>query len=295
MNTLGIVKEIYIYPIKSLPGIKLNKCLVTAYGIAHPDNPSIADRKWMIVTETGQFMTQRQIPRMALIQPRLHKDCMTLSAPNKSDLHIPMQATSEKITCRVWGQDVPGYLYDTKIGEWLSDFLGKPGLNLVTFTSDLTSQVRRVINIDPKCKAATNTDSTIYSDASPFMLISDKSLEDLNAKLEKKVGINQFRPNFYVQAAEAKSAYCEDGWGVFGIGGVEFKMIKHCTRCILTCVDPITGVRSADMQPLNTLKTFRTNKELYGHSPMFGIHCTLHNNPGVDDLLSISVNDLINN
>ena len=44
MNAIGCVKEIYIYPVKSLAGIKLDKCIVTKYGISHPDNSDIIDR-----------------------------------------------------------------------------------------------------------------------------------------------------------------------------------------------------------------------------------------------------------
>ena len=103
------VKEIFIYPIKSLPGIRLDKCVVTRTGLVHPDNALVADRKWMVVdASTGSFLTQRQLPRMALIQPSLLADSLQLTAPGQPDLRIALAPTSDRINCRVWGLDVPG-------------------------------------------------------------------------------------------------------------------------------------------------------------------------------------------
>lgn len=109
------VKEIFIYPIKSLPGIKLDKCVVTRTGLVHPDNALVADRKWMVVdASTGSFLTQRQLPRMALIQPSLLADALQLTAPGQPDLRIALAPpTSHRINCRVWGLDVPGAYLDS--------------------------------------------------------------------------------------------------------------------------------------------------------------------------------------
>ena len=84
------------------------------------------------------------------------------------------------------------------------------------------------------------------------MLISAESLTDLNSRLDNKVRIQNFRPNFFVH--NTRGPYSEDEFGEFRIGSVLFKKIKHCTRCLLTTVDPDTGVRSADRQPLEALK-----------------------------------------
>lgn len=285
------IKKIYIYPIKSLAGIELEKCYITKHGISHPLNKQVVDRKWMIVDENGSFQTQRQISKMALIKPEIAGDSMILSAPGQADLKVPIEQPSKKIMCRVWNCKISGFVYGDDVRKWLSTFLEKENLNLVTFGNNLDEETRKVLTIDttPACHAK-ESDSTIYADASSFMLLSDSSVEDLNSKLEKKVTVANFRPNFYVNGCE--KPYEEDEWLNFKIGSVSFNKIKHCTRCVLTTVDPNNGVRDPKMEPLNTLKTFRTNKELYGTSPMFGIHCALHDNSQKD--LEININDKIN-
>jgi uncharacterized protein YcbX len=96
-----IVKEIYLYPVKSFAGIKLDKCLVTKLGIAHPDVPGVVDRKWMIIDSNGNFLTQRQIPKMVLIKPRNTRDHLVLTADGQEDCYVPIEPTNNLIKCRL--------------------------------------------------------------------------------------------------------------------------------------------------------------------------------------------------
>ena len=64
----------------------------------------------------------------------------------------------------------------------------------------------------------------------------------------------RFRPNLVVQGA---GPFAEDGWKRIRIGALQFRLLKPSVRCILTTLDPATGERSADREPLTTLKTFR--------------------------------------
>lgn len=162
----------------------------------------------MIIDKNGSFQTQRQISKMALIRPSLDGDCIRLSAPGKDDIKVPITPSSTKVQCRVWGLYLPGYVYPSHIGKWISSFLEKPDLNLVTFTEDLENEARQVTQCDPSpaCHAK-DTDFISYSDASSFMILSDKSLEELNTRLDNPVVIEQFRPNFYVK--DCAEAYAE--------------------------------------------------------------------------------------
>ena len=56
----------------------------------------------MIVdTKTGSFRTQRQLPKMALIQPSIQDNSIILNAPGKQPLFIPIELnTNNKINCR---------------------------------------------------------------------------------------------------------------------------------------------------------------------------------------------------
>ena len=266
------ISEIYIYPVKSLAGIKLERAKITKFGIAHPDNEEVIDRKWLIIdTKSGSFKTQRQLPRMALIKPSVEKDALVLNAPGKEPLRVPIQPTTEKIKCRVWTSSIDGYLYPSEIGKWLSEFLETEDLNLVSFRSDL--EPRNVKGLE-KNDWSRESDQVIYEDYSPFMLISEGSLADLNSRLPKNVTMKNFRPNF---VAKGCNAYEEDDWTNFSIGETNFAKIKHCTRCLLTTVDPDQGVKDPDQQPLKTLKEYRLRKEQYGVSPMFGVNLASDN------------------
>lgn len=149
----------------------------------------------------------------------------------------------------------------------------KEGLDLANFGTGL--EPRKVTSLNENNNQARHFDEVIYHDYSPYMLISEMSLNDLNGRLKEPVTIRNFRPNFFVTDCDA---YSEDNWVYFTIGNSRFYKIKHCTRCLLTTVNPDTGVKSKDMEPLNTLKSFRINKEKYGFSPLFGINIVLEEN-----------------
>jgi len=166
-------------------------------------------RKWMIVTENGSFQTQRQHPKMALIRIALDANGFQLSAPNMKDIQVPFTPGKERITCRVWKLEVPGLLYGQEIGEWFSAYLEKANLSLVAFGDALLPEARKC-EIFPA--ASKEGDAIMYSDASPFLVISESSLADLNGRLEKQLPIRNFRPNFFV--AGCQGAYAEVSLGV---------------------------------------------------------------------------------
>lgn len=114
------LSKIFIYPVKSLPGIELSQAIVTKYGIVYPQNKNVIDRllfknklffkirilfylknrKWMIVDENGSFVSQRKFPKMAIIKQRIEGDFIILSAPDKGEARIPINFFGDKIKCR---------------------------------------------------------------------------------------------------------------------------------------------------------------------------------------------------
>ena len=118
-------------------------------------------------------------------------------------------------------------MYDESIGNWLSSFLGEENLQLVNFGGDGELEKRQCKQLNESSNKARDEDFVIYQDYSPFMLISEESLKSLNSRLENKVPIQNFRPNFLVQDCDA---FAEDNWLDFNIGNVNFTKIKHCTR-----------------------------------------------------------------
>lgn len=269
MAALGKISQIDIFPIKSCGNIQVNEAIVTKLGLAHPENPLVVDRKWMVIdAEKGSFLTQRQLPKMALIKPRLEGDSLILSAPGQADLEITIQPpTGDRKQCRVWNLAINGYAYGEDVSKWLNATLERENLGLVCFLDDL--EARKVKDVNEQSNMAHEDDYTIYSDYSAYMLISQASLDDLNKRLKIPVTMRSFRPNLTVVDCEP---YAEDDWSRFQIGESKFYKIKHCVRCLLTTVNPQIGERNPDGEPLKTLEEYRSNKEMYGVSPMFGIH-----------------------
>ena len=228
---------LYVYPIKSCAGISLESAELGATGLRH-------DRRWMLVDETGEFMSQRAHPRMALISTRLSDGHLIVSAPGMPDLEIPLhQENGDSIDVRVWGDTNRGALVGKEADRWFGEFLTFP-CRLVHKPDD-----------DPRLvdsSFAESGDQVGFADGFAFLLISEASLEDLNDRLEDPLPMNRFRPNFVVRGCEP---YAEDGWSRLRIGDVPFRVAEACPRCAITTVDQETGTRGKE--PLRTLATYR--------------------------------------
>jgi uncharacterized protein len=228
---------LYVYPIKSCAGISLQESDLSATGLRH-------DRRWMLVDETGEFMSQRAHPLMALISIRFAPERMIVGAPAMDELEIPLRnEIGNQIDVSVWGDTNRGVLVSGEADSWFTEFLEVP-CRLVHKPDD-----------DPRLvdsSFAQSGDQVGFADGFAFLLISEASLEDLNGKLEDPLPMNRFRPNFVLRGCKP---YAEDGWGRLKIGTVPFRVAEACPRCAITTVDQRTGTRGKE--PLRTLATYR--------------------------------------
>ena len=92
-----------------------------------------------------------------------------------------------------------------------------------------TLKARKCKEAEHGFNLARDNDEAIFHDYSPFMLISQESLNDINSKLKEKVTIRNFRPNFFIE--NCQRPFAEDDWDEFCIENSKFFKIKHCTRC----------------------------------------------------------------
>jgi uncharacterized protein YcbX len=228
---------LYVYPIKSCAGITLDSAELSATGLRH-------DRRWMLVDETGEFMSQRAHPRMALISTHLSNEHLTVGASGMPDLQIPLHPTDENlIDVSVWGDANRGALVGEEADRWFGEFLRFP-CRLVCKPDDDPRPVDSLY--------ASSGDQVGFADGFAFLLISEASLEDLNTRLEAPLPMNRFRPNFVVRDC---APYAEDEWGRVRIGDVPFRVAEACPRCAITTTDQKTGTRGKE--PLRTLATYR--------------------------------------
>ncbi|XP_020837887.1 mitochondrial amidoxime reducing component 2 [Phascolarctos cinereus] len=266
LQQVGTVAQIWIYPIKSCKGVPVNEAECTELGLR---SGNLRDRFWLVIKEDGHMVTARQEPRLVLISITWDNDQMTLSAPDMNDLVVPRTLSSANAIrdCRIFGADIQGRDCGDEVAQWITSFLKTETFRLVQFETHMAPRKSKEI-----FHPSVQNYEVAYPDCSPIMMISEASLSDLNTRLEKKLKMEQFRPNIMVTGC---SAFEEDTWDEILIGSVEMNKILACPRCVLTTVDPDTGIISRK-EPLETLKSYRlcdpAEKHIYKSAPLFGMY-----------------------
>lgn len=254
------IAALWVYPVKSCAGVQVQEAILSETGLEF-------DRAWMVVDEQGEFVTQRELPRMALIRPQLKTQDMVLRAPGMLALHIALDQVQEPVRVRVWDDDVKAYDMGPIAAQWFSDFLGEK-LRLVRFDPEQKrrSSVRWTGSVE-----ALNQ----FSDGYPLLVLSEASLAELNVKLQAAggapVGMERFRPNIVLGpssagATNALSAHDEDRLGELIIsteqGLARLKPVKPCARCPIPNIDPATALSSPEVNDM--LQTYRQDPRLDG-------------------------------
>ena len=259
-----ILSELRIYPIKSLGGISVSDAVVDEQGLRY-------DRRFMLVTPSGNFITQRTNHHMALIDVAIdgyNTPDATLRVWHRHQpdnvltlaLTPPADALGDTMPVSIWdSENVPATLVSADADRWFSQALEKP-CRLV-FMPDST---RRTVDPTYARHDGQGRPSVVsFADGYPYLLIGQASLNDLNGRLPQPVEMLRFRPNLIVSGG---SPYDEDAWEQFRIGDLTFYGVKPCSRCVLTTVDPATGQKGKE--PLHTLATYRQwkRKILFGQN-----------------------------
>ena len=226
------------YPIKACRGFDVAESQVERMGLAN-------DRRMMVVTPAGEFLTQREYPRLALVTPAVKNGMVTLSAPNFDSLQFGIQSTGTPTSVNIWkSKDVSAIDQGDESAQWLSDWLG-----VSVRLAHVADGFKRKLN---PAYAINADDHTGFADGYPILIISEESLLDLNSRLDSAVPMNRFRPNIVVKGCDP---FAEETWKRIRIGGVEMALVKPCARCMVTTIDKDTLAKSKE--PLKTLSTYR--------------------------------------
>ncbi|HLO30591.1 MAG TPA: MOSC N-terminal beta barrel domain-containing protein [Anaerolineales bacterium] len=235
------LSSLVYYPIKACRGIEVASACVERMGLEH-------DRRMMVVTETGEFLTQREYPRLALVAPKLISGTLELSAPNFESIRLGIQTSGTPWPVNVWkSKGVHAIDQGEEAATWFSDWLGA-SVRLVHIADGYIRRVNREYAVNPD-------DQTGFADGYPILLASEEGLRDLNSRLESPVPMNRFRPNLVVKGCEP---FAEDTWNRIRIGDVVLAVVKPCARCEVTTIDKETLERSKE--PLKTLGKYRKHK-----------------------------------
>jgi len=243
------VTGLYFYPIKSCAGIPMTTGTIARYGFEY-------DRQRMIINgETNRFVTQRQNSKLAIIKTDIRGNFLVLDAPGMDTLKIPLTGFEDPTAgavrkVSVWSDECEGLDEGDVAATWLQTFLQTPNLRLVRIPENHSRKT------PDKYQVSGAENVVAYSDGYPFLIASEASLRDLNKRIggESNLPIHRFRPNIIVEGDEG---FIEDSWKKIKIGDVILDVVKPCTRCKVTTIDQLTG-QVPSVEPLNTLKTFRT-------------------------------------
>lgn len=250
------ITSLNVYPVKSCRGITLEEAHIQASGIE-------GDRRWMIVNESGRFLTQRELPRMALITPAVAAGGLSLAAPGMPALRVPEPLHGPSIPVTIFAHRCTAIDAGPVPAEWLTQFLERT-VRLVRFDPLV------VRPIDPRLWTGDIEADVTFPDAFPLLLIAQKSLDDLNSRLQVPLPMNRFRPNVVL---EGLGPYEEDRIHELRAGGLRLRMAMPCTRCKITTTDQLTG-QPTTAEPLATLRGYRWNSALRG--VIFGYYAVVH-------------------
>jgi len=239
------IASLHVYPIKSAHGIELECATLTRTGIAQ-------DRRWMLVKPNGSFLTQRELPRLALLRPSLSETELRLRAPGNAEIAVPLAQLGERRRVTVWGRSCDAHDEGTLVAGWLGEFLGRP-CHLVRF-----DPAHRRLS-EREWTGAVEAENQ-FSDGFPVLALSNASLQDLNTRLAAPLPMNRFRPNIVLDGLDA---FDEDRIEELHAGDIRLRVVKACTRCSITTTDQDTGTVEGD-EPLRTLKTYRYDAALRG-------------------------------
>ncbi|MEX0603170.1 MAG: MOSC N-terminal beta barrel domain-containing protein [Marinobacter sp.] len=230
------VQSLYYYPVKSLPGINVERLELDDFG-------PVGDRRWMITDQFGQFITQRNYPALARVGISVDAGVVSIEVPDQGRFRLIASAEAHNVM--VWNDWIEAERAEAGPAEGLSNYLG---IKVdVVYMPDRTFRIVDRVWVKERRRVG-------FADGFPFLIVNQASLDELNTRLEDSIDIRRFRPNIVVTGAEP---WAEDHWGVLLIGSVRFSLVKPCSRCVLTTVDPDTGTKAADQQPLRTLGSYR--------------------------------------
>ncbi|KAB7603609.1 MOSC domain-containing protein [Verminephrobacter sp. Larva24] len=264
----GHIARLFVYPVKSCAGIAVQQALLTETGLD-------LDRAWMVVDAHGMFVTQRDLPRMALIRPQLRSDDMVLRAPGMLALHVALDAVEAPATVTLWQDRVPAWDMGAVAAQWFSDFLGQPC---------------RLVRFDPEHRRLSSMQWTDgweapnqFSDGFPLLLLGEASVEEFNGRLlaagHAAVGIERFRPNLVLAGM---AAHDEDRMDMLRVDGgardeLRLQPVKPCARCAIPDIDPATARISPSVGDM--LRSYRQDRRLAG-AISFGMNAIVRQGAG---------------
>ena len=256
------VQALHVHPVKSCGVVTLPDVLVIETGFEF-------DRAWMVVDADGQFVSQRELPRMALVQQTLRQADLVLKAPGMLALHLALDAVEAPCRVQVWDDKLAAFDMGALAAQWFTDFLGRP-LRLVRFDPDQRRLSSATWAGDIEAENA-------FSDGYPILVTSTASLAELNRRLAAQghtaVAMDRFRPNLVLDGLDAHGEdHLDEITFATDDGPIVLRLVKPCSRCSIPDVDPATATASHAVG--DVLAGYRADARL-GGAVTFGMNAVI--------------------
>ncbi len=248
------ITQLNIYPIKGMAGIAVHEAAIATGGFE-------LDRNWMLVNKDNEFISQRNLPSMALAMVHDRNEFIEISYLGAHISFRKDEVYGIPILTKVWDDFPMAYRVNPEIDLTLSNWFNME-ISLVKIIPSSREVPVGYVN---------DTYDLSFADGFPYLLIGESSLGNLNEKIAEKVSMNRFRPNLVFSGGEA---FVEDTFNEFLIGSTLFKMAKPCARCTVTTINQETAVQGKE--PLATLAKYRT----FNNKVMFGVNLIALNKNG---------------
>ncbi|AVP98427.1 MOSC domain-containing protein [Ahniella affigens] len=229
--------EIYRHPVKSFGGELLDAAELHDLGVK-------GDRRFMLIDANDRFVSAREVPALLHWRAHWHDDgSLLLVAPNGASHRAQLGADTLDVT--VWDDTFQALLCAADTQAWLGTHLDWPAR--LVFVPDPSPRA-----VDPQYAQA--GDAVSFADGYPILIVSDASLDELQARAGLALSMRRFRPNLVISAT---APHAEDQWRRLRIGECELELVKPCVRCVLTTIDPITAEPHPEREPLRSLIQYR--------------------------------------
>lgn len=256
------IAGLFVHPVKSCARVAVDRARLIDTGLEW-------DRQWMVVDSDGTFVSQRELPRLALVRPTIRLHDMVLRAPGMLALHVALDAVEGPLSVRVWDDSVQACDMGDLAAQWFSDYLGQ-AVRLARFDPE----VRRPV--DPQWSGAVDA-VTAFADGFPLLVLSSASVAELGRRLAMHggaaVGAERFRPNLLLDGLDAHG---EDWLERIEFdtpeGEVVLRLTKPCSRCSIPDVDPARG--EADAAVGAVLASYRADPRVNGQIT-FGMNAVI--------------------
>jgi len=238
------VRHLFVYPVKSTRAIPRSSMRLTATGFEW-------DRHWMAASSDGVFMSQRTQPRLARVETELGDDALTLRSPDQQPLVIPLQPTGATKAAEVWKHSITALDQGDDAARWLTQAVGQEARLL---------RISPILDRHANREYAGSTPAPVsFADGFPILVVNLASLTELNSRMPEPVPLERFRPNVVLDGLEP---FAEDRIAGLEFESITLRLVKPCTRCVITSTDQRTGELSTN--PLPVLRRFRFDRALMG-------------------------------